>query len=144
LKYYLTIINLASRASANLIFSQNKNTTYLSLFGGFTFVDNYGNKKIKTLNDNWIFILGSNRWMEVYPNTNSPSPRYSAKMIDLDKTVVLLFGGFNLDKTLNDLWLFNRETNMWNEIKNSNSNTTGTWPQPIRDFSMIKSSIVRK
>ena len=125
-----------------MIFSQHQNTTYLFLFGGYTFVDNFGNKKIKTLNDNWIFILESNRWMEVYPNTNSPSPRYSSKMLELDKIVILLFGGFNLDRTLNDLWLFNRETNMWSEIKNYNTNTTSTWPKPIRDFSMIKSSIV--
>jgi len=126
-----------------LIFSQHNNSTYLFLFGGFTFEAKSGNREITTLNDNWIFILENQRWMEVYPNSFNPSPRYGSKMIELDEITVLLFGGFNLDNTLNDLWLFNRETNMWSEIKNYNSTDLfQNWPNPMRDFSLIKSSIV--
>jgi len=79
-------------------------------------------------------------------------------MIELDETNILLFGGFDIGKTLNDLWLFNRETNIWTEIKNINKinnnnntyNNTYTnntyneknWPSPIKDFSLIKYSSV--
>jgi len=126
-----------------LLFSKHQNSTYLFLFGGFTFDELNGNKKITTLDDNWIFTLENNLWMEVYGNSYNPSPRYGSKMIELDKIMILLFGGFNLDNTLNDLWLFNRETNMWTEIKNYNTSTTDIWPRPIRDFSMIKFSSVK-
>lgn len=130
---------LESRASTNIIFSQHQNTTYLYLFGGYTFDQINGMKKITTLNDNWVYILQSNRWMEVFPNSNNPSSRYGSKMVELDENNIVLFGGFDLDSTLNDLWLFNRETNMWTEIKNYNqTNIEEVWPKPIRDFTMIK------
>ena len=65
-------------------------------------------------------------------------------MVELDKVNLLLFGGFDLDHTLNDLWLFNRETNMWTEIKNLMETLDNIWPWAIKDFSMIKYSNVKK
>jgi len=122
-------------------------------------------KIISPLKDNWIFDLKSHIWIESLSNLNSPSERYGSQMIELDKKNILLFGGFDITNTLNDLWLFNRETNIWTEIKNfklnnNNNNTTTneinnqtviyndyyhnkTWPSPIKDFSIIKYSSVK-
>ena len=59
----------------------------------------------------------------------------------------------DIGNTLSDLWILNRETNIWTEIKRVNKSDFSNdinfnpyeknWPSAVKDFSLIKYSKVK-
>ncbi len=78
------------------------------LFGGFNG---------SFLNDVWVFDE-TNRWREVTPtesNDKSPSGRWGAAAVyDPERKEVVLFGGYDGDRLLNDTWAW--DGTAWEEI----------------------------
>ncbi|RNA43852.1 kelch domain-containing 4 [Brachionus plicatilis] len=75
-------------------------------------------------NDLWMFSFQTKAWTKII-SPNTPSPRSGHRMAVLKKHLVL-FGGYydNLRncKFYNDTFLFNLETNQWEEMKFTASN----------------------
>ena len=107
------------RASAGMVYLQ-RSKKLLVIFGGYT------NKTLETTNyqdqldDIWAFSIIDYTWRKCYPNSDhNPSKRFGMGFVATSNKTLLMFGGVNSEKTLNDLWQFNIETNMWTEIKKS-------------------------
>lgn len=70
-------------------------------------------------NDLWVFRFATRQWQKIQA-PNGPSPRSGHRMVVLKKHL-LVFGGYydNLRncRFYNDCYLFNLETNQWEEMK---------------------------
>jgi N-acetylneuraminic acid mutarotase len=79
------------------------------LFGGF---DDVGQ-----LNDLWVYSVAENTWTEVLPGGGPPAPRSTHAMaVDEATGQVLVFGGYDGDFPLGDLWAYDPAANMWTEL----------------------------
>jgi N-acetylneuraminic acid mutarotase len=71
--------------------------------------------------DCWIFEQSVNDWVHVNIKTkapNFPKARYNHAMASLGEGKVFLFGGTSEDETdLNDCWLFDVKTNLWEHVQ---------------------------
>ncbi|XP_062503379.1 uncharacterized protein LOC134180277 isoform X2 [Corticium candelabrum] len=77
-------------------------------------------------NELWSFELESGCWSPVCVTGSKPSPRDGHTLTAVDEKRVLLFGGYDGRKCLNDLWLFDYTRKMWTHITPSSL----LWPQP--------------
>jgi len=104
----------AARLSPGMVYDQAHHK--IILFGGHTSQGRLG--------DTWIYNIAENFWEDVTPK-NSPPPRSDTGMVyDKANQVVILFGGYcqeNNRDLCDDTWTFDPETNMWTEMKPSNS-----------------------
>jgi len=84
----------------------------LIVFGGYD-----GHER---LGDTWKYIISENLWEEITPAI-SPSARSDMGMAyDVENGMMILFGGMcqeNQHALCDDTWIFNPETNIWEEIK---------------------------
>lgn len=79
-----------------------------------------------SLSDTWIYSFETNTWGEISSN-QSPSQRmFSFIVTDPINSTIYLFGGvknYN-ENSLDDFWLFSSEIDDWQEIKESEKNTS--------------------
>jgi N-acetylneuraminic acid mutarotase len=79
------------------------------IFGG-------GDSTGSELNETWIYNLDSNNWRQVITNVK-PKGRVRLGLARLSKNKVILFGGtLNDFSRFNDTWIFDIETETWEEI----------------------------
>lgn len=111
------------------------------IFGGYSNELSAENTEFEdSLNDIWVYSINSLTWKECFPNSDyNPEKRFGATMTLVSETKLLMFGGINSDRTLNDLWQFNIETNMWTEIKSSSLVVNDIlWPNPSAYATMTR------
>ena len=72
--------------------------------------------------DTWVYDLGTYTWTEIYTPEMFPDPRVDHAMVYSPAAEkVLLFGGVNeWGEVLNDMWVFDPNTNTW-DYKDYNS-----------------------
>ncbi|MCG8608335.1 T9SS type A sorting domain-containing protein [bacterium] len=80
------------------------------LFGGRT-------QGREDLNDIWAFELASRTWTELIPVQGSePAPRRTPNSVyDSDNHVMVIWSGQTGSATLNDVWTYRFDTNVWTE-----------------------------
>ena len=107
------------RGGASLTYSKRADgTDFLLLFGGFTYnVSSIYNIQY-ILNDLWIYSIGGNSWLEVFPNGEIPVGRYGHQIICIEEDKFILFGGIGSQRIHNDLWAFNAWSNLWVKTRN--------------------------
>jgi N-acetylneuraminic acid mutarotase len=88
----------------------NSNQQNILLFGGFN--------NTSTLNDTWIYDCTSDSWSQKHLNISLPSRSDPAMYYNPEYEKVILFGGYNYEKTesFNDTWVFDFSTNIWTEL----------------------------
>lgn len=102
-----------SRAGHNMVYDEVNHK--IILFGGVQ--DPLDpNLESTLLGDTWSFDATTSAWKLLAP-LNSPSPRGWHSMIyDSKNGKTFLFGGNNLIGRLNDLWVFDYDSNTWTEL----------------------------
>jgi N-acetylneuraminic acid mutarotase len=90
----------------------------LWLFGGLTYGFGTG-----YMNDLWKFNPTTGEWTcLIGPSSGTqPSPRFSSLSLTGKDGSLYLFGGYNEERFLNDLWKYNPTTNTWTLVKGSTS-----------------------
>jgi len=70
------------------------------------------------LNDLWAFNLDTHWWrkIEISSGPHDPPPFYANKMF-VSRNSLIVFGGHNGNRHLNDLYLFDLETKKWDKIE---------------------------
>ncbi|GAM25989.1 hypothetical protein SAMD00019534_091640, partial [Acytostelium subglobosum LB1] len=81
--------------------------TYLYVFGG--------GDGVRLHNDLYCLDLGTMHWALVEAKGQAPSPRWGHTMVALDSKRLLIFGGHSGTRRLNDLHMFDIETNQWSQ-----------------------------
>lgn len=117
------------RASTGMVYLK-RNRDIIIIFGGYTNKTNSITNELyqEHLNDIWAYSIKDYTWRRAYPNSDEvPSKRFGMGLVATTNNTLLLYGGLNSEMTLDDLWLFNIDTNMWTEIK-QNIKTEYTWP----------------
>ena len=78
------------------------------------------------LDDFYSFNFATSSWEEVEVlSPIRPGCRENNGVVIGDSSRVYLFGGYNGNSWLNDLWMFDIETKMWSCIQESSDATTG-------------------
>jgi N-acetylneuraminic acid mutarotase len=78
------------------------------LFGGFNATAEF--------NDTWAYDPATNRWTDLAPAGTLPSVRgFHAMVYDPQTGRVIMFGGFDGERYLNDTWTYDPATNEWIE-----------------------------
>jgi N-acetylneuraminic acid mutarotase len=102
--------------------------TYIYLFGGMT--DEPSGIIRKSLlsllaNDIWIYTPDKNYWKDEEPvdNTKPEGRYYHNSGISTNNNSLFLFGGYDDNKLLTDIWIFNLASKKWNKV---NQQTTLT------------------
>ncbi|MCX5976255.1 MAG: hypothetical protein NTV33_05375 [Coprothermobacterota bacterium] len=83
------------------------------LFGGR---DSPNLFEYQTLNDTWSFNPASSKWTRLDPINPPPARTYAALSYDAQSDKVLLFGGYTGQISLDDTWLYDVSTNVWEQI----------------------------
>jgi N-acetylneuraminic acid mutarotase len=89
-------------------------------FGGWSGVET------QWYNDTHKFDFRTKEWQLVQPTTPAPPARTSHVAV-CHKNSMYIFGGYDGEKYLNDLWELNLETNVWTNLTNV---IAGTCPEP--------------
>jgi N-acetylneuraminic acid mutarotase len=93
---------------------------YLVTFGGWSGVET------QWYNDTHKFNFRTKEWQLIQPTTPLPPARTSHVAV-CHKNSMYIFGGYDGEKYLNDLWELNLETNVWTELT---KRTVGQGPEP--------------
>lgn len=108
-------------------------THSILVFGGMTQDDPINAATV--LNDLWKYDIAANSWNEIKPEGQVPPPRYyhvaalqPQKQKEGEGNVMVVFGGIDEAKRLNDLWKYDIATNKWQLAKPSGSRFT---PPPL-------------
>ena len=81
---------------------------HIVLFGGYD--------GTKYINETWSYNYTSNNWTNMKP-VNAPSARYGHAMeYDSNHDQIILFGGSDGTKNLNDTWAYDYDNNNWTNI----------------------------
>ena len=128
-----------ARAGHTLTYITLNSDTYIILYGGYTWSEVNIYNFQSQLNDMWVYNINENSWKQAFPNSeHNPSVRFGHCIVNIDVNKLLLYGGCNSEKVLNDLWLFNTDNNMWIKLeKDKNSYEIENWPFPAKSFSLI-------
>lgn len=78
------------------------------LFGG---LDAAGGRR----RDSWLFDPRTGQWRALSP-AGAPPARSGHSLVALDSSRVLLFGGFDGERTLNDAWIFDLAADAWKPL----------------------------
>ena len=137
----------APRASFGFVSVKIKESSYVLLYGGFTWekVVNEGETYNfqHHLNDAWLYSIDQNLWIETFPLTDvRPSARHSFAFFPFNNERLILYGGMNSDTIFNDLWLFNLNSLLWSNINKTkhDRNDDTDWPRPVKFGTFIKTS----
>ncbi|MFX0093854.1 MAG: Kelch repeat-containing protein [Candidatus Hodarchaeota archaeon] len=103
------------------------------LFGGFS--SPWG---IHHLDETWAYDYGSNSWTNLNPTTK-PTLRTDAAMVyDSANQRIILFGGYEVNKDLQDTWIYDYSSNQWTEV------FPVTTPPVRKSHSMIYDAVNQK
>ena len=91
----------------------------MMVFGG------YGGPDCGMLNDGWIYHVEPKKWELLEMTGTVPTPRQQHSVARVGESKMLLFGGFDGDARLNDMYEYDLETGVWRDIA-----YTGLAPQP--------------
>jgi N-acetylneuraminic acid mutarotase len=79
------------------------------LFGGYNGTD--------WLNDLWVYDVAADAWTEIIPAGDLPAPRVGYSMVyDDAKDRLIVFGGYDGNWALGDMWAYEPSTNAWTEL----------------------------
>ncbi|MGM0568881.1 MAG: Kelch repeat-containing protein, partial [Elusimicrobiota bacterium] len=68
------------------------------------------------LGDTWIYSVSDSSWTKIEGEVSPPARRRAAMTYNSDENVAVLFGGKDSSaELLNDIWVFNPETALWQE-----------------------------
>ena len=67
-----------------------------------------------------LFSFDDSMNLKVTKLPTLPQARFSGSLCQIKEGILILFGGLDLEKSLNDVWLFNIHENMWNEFQGCN------------------------
>ena len=82
------------------------------------------------LNDTWLFLTRASSWEPCQVSGKPPSPRAAHTAVFVSsRTQLAVFGGFNGQESLNDLWIMHVGSPRWELVNNA----TGT-PPTIRGY----------
>lgn len=84
-----------------------------------------GGEGHKWLNDIWCYDLKHRKWNEIIPNNNNNHEGRAGHSAVLHENSMIVFGGWNGHKTLNDLFKFDLKSKMWSSVPH-----TGAIPLP--------------
>lgn len=115
----------SARSGAPMVYD-SKNNLFI-LFGGERYVYSLG--------DTWVFDSSTGLWLDKNPSP-SPSQRCRAAMAYDEKSgKALLFGGLNKGqgKLLDDTWLYDASTNIWQKIETIRAPSPRQWPSLASD-----------
>jgi len=102
--------SLAPRSEHSMVYDSARGQ--IILFGG--------RGRDGLLNDTWSFDVKLKKWTELNPS-NPPSPRFGHAMVyDSSRDRIIMFGGANNDRCLDDTWSYDPITNSWTELNPSN------------------------
>ncbi|RLN58514.1 hypothetical protein BBJ28_00006907 [Nothophytophthora sp. Chile5] len=87
------------------------------------------------LRDMFFLDLSAMAWLQVQWTTDCPAGRFGHAVASVDDAQMLLFGGWDGRKSMNDLWLFDSTTFTWRRPKCS-----GRAPTPRQNLSMTAMS----
>ncbi len=86
---------------------------------------NYGGRsgfpEFKWINETWAFDYKKSLWKNMKPANSPPWRSSHAMAYDTLRHRTLLFGGNNFSNALNDLWLYDYQSNNWTQITTSNT-----------------------
>ena len=130
------------RAGCSLVYITLNGEGYLILYAGYSWEVNSIYNIQKQLDDMWVYSIKGNSWMEEFPNGNvNPEKRFFHCMISVGESKLLLYGGMNSDHVLNDVWLFNTNSNIWTQIiKENDESNIENWPFPAKAATLSKFS----
>lgn len=97
-----------ARADGMLVYDTR--TGAVVLFGGWYETPEY---EYRRWADTWAFYVPNRTWVELHPTTSPPPRSDSAVAYDESEGIVLLFGGFNEDTYLGDMWSYAFSSNTW-------------------------------
>ena len=102
----------SARCVHTAVWSNVANGFYI--FAGYD-VTNY-------FNDLYLYKREANEWEELSPNGSIPSARYGHTAVWSDvANGFYIFGGVDVGNSFNDLYLYNREANEWEELSPTGS-----------------------
>ena len=99
---------------------------YLLAFGGVTEEPLDGQlstyKLKKTINDLWVYHTGTRLWSKQYVNSEyKPQKREQFSLVTVkEDRLVLMYGGSQGQTLYDDVWQYNLNSNMWDQITLSN------------------------
>ena len=67
-----------------------------------------------------LFAFDDSMNLKVTKLPTLPQARFSGTLCQAREGILVLFGGSDLEKSLNDVWLFNIDENSWNEFQGCN------------------------
>ena len=118
-----------ARADGMLVY--NRGARAIVLFGGwYETPDDY----YRRWNDTWAFYVVNRTWSERHPSSSPPPRSDAAVAYDDNEGTILLFGGFDGNTYLGDMWSYSFENNAW--VPRSNARM----PSPRADGRMVYDS----
>ena len=75
----------------------------------------------------WEFSVESNLWSKMNVTSLPPARLDSGFVFDSKRSQILLFGGFQFDGKLQDLWSFNCSTDSWTQLNQSSLKPSGRY-----------------
>ncbi len=72
--------------------------------------------EIESLSDLWVFDINSMMWSQVEVDGEKPEERQLHSMTNIGKGKILMFGGVRWGKPVNDVWVYDYNSNSWSEI----------------------------
>ena len=92
------------------------------------------------LDDFYSFSFDENKWKEVEVlGTERPGGRENNGFVIGDSSRVYLFGGYNGDCWLNDLWMFDIDSKLWTCIQESSDRNSSVENSPLSDNDSVPS-----
>ncbi|MHA2249688.1 MAG: Kelch repeat-containing protein [Candidatus Kariarchaeaceae archaeon] len=97
-----------ARLSHEMVFNPDDQKTFL--FGSHGSYDGRGQ-------DLWMYDYPSNIWTRIFTNLSPPARSDHSMIYDTTNQIMIMFGGIT-DRgiSLNDLWVYNYNNNMWTEM----------------------------
>ncbi|TYZ68141.1 hypothetical protein PybrP1_000941 [[Pythium] brassicae (nom. inval.)] len=89
-------------------------------------------RQAQVLRDMFFFDLLAMEWLQVQWTTESPAARFGHSCASVDDVRMVLFGGWDGKKSMNDLWVFDSNTFTWLKPRCS-----GKAPAPRQNHSML-------
>ena len=126
--WYLIVNNKpAARCEHDMVYDNIRQSVIL--FGGYSRTSaRFGGLKYSKYKDTWE--LQDSVWTKI--DVEGPGSRYGHKMVYMRNiNKILLFGGHNDKKLMNDTWLWDGSLAKWTKIHTSKA------PSPRYDFGMV-------
>ncbi len=119
----------------------DSHTDKVVLFGGNVDPSGAGGPEY-TLADTWFYDYTTNKWKEMKPKV-SPHGRIGHSMV-YDKNIkrIVLFGGLDGYQFFNDVWIYDVNTNTWEQIAINSSMGPSPRAYAAMEFDPIRKRIL--